>query len=314
MLASWALHRHDHANKALSLIGPHKVVELSTLCPYILENDANPMDALEGLFAMCEDVDCLVEVYAHSTAAAIEQYANPWVEYSPIKLSTTEFTRLAHTFWMLRVFYQLQLLFAHHESAQPFVQRFISDLQPWQVKQCLSVELFLASSGFSATSSVYTLIGNKNGARSGLQRTSRFFQSYIEVANVNMHDETKRRLTTFTLATYFVAERDLTPVPWLRSQPRLVMEVGREGFEYSVSQLRNDGWMIYESVRQHDPVRPQEYYQFFSNMGIFFWDLDRLADWELIDVECFPEIVHEFRNRLRIMAKHRYQDCCGCCW
>jgi hypothetical protein len=69
-------------------------------------------------------------VYAQSTAAAIEQLVNPWVEYSPMELSTTEFVRLAHTFWMLRVFYQLQLPFAHHESAQPFVERFISDLQP----------------------------------------------------------------------------------------------------------------------------------------------------------------------------------------
>jgi hypothetical protein len=311
---SWALYRHSHVDfnsqKAVALLGQYKVVEWSTLYPQILENDADSIEALEVLFRMCEDVHLLVEAYAQSTAAAIEQVVNPWVEYAPITLSITEFTRVASTFWMLSIFYQFQLLFAHHGTAQPSVDRFIGDLQPWQVQQCLSAELFLSSSGSGATSSVYTLIGDKYGVRSALSMTTQLFQIYREVTSLSLNLEIKWRLATFSHVNSIVAR---TCVPWLQIQPSLDVGVGREGFEHTTTHLRNDGWMLYELVRHINPVRSQQYHRLFMDLGILFWDLGRLVDWDFNDPDDFPSIVCLFEDRLKTMAMYRYRYTCRCC-
>ena len=265
---------------------------------------------------MCEDVGLLVKVYAQSTAAAIEQVVSPWVEYAPITLSTTELTRVASTFWMLRIFYQFQLLFARHETAQPSVRRFIADLQPWQVQQCLSVELFLSSSGFRALSSVYTLIGDKYRVRSALSRTSWLFQIYRDVTSLSLNLEVKWRFATFSHVNSMVRHISapaISSAPWLQTQQSLDVGVGREGSERTTSHLRNDGWMLYELVRHIDPVRSQQYHRIFMDLGILFWDLGRLVDWEFNNPTDFPDIVRLFQNRLETMAVYRYPYTCSCC-
>lgn len=320
--ASRALHYHSQADfdsqRTLALLEQSMATEWSTEHHHIPKDDVNPLKALDGLFAMCEDVNHLVEVYAQSTAAAIEQVVNPWAEYTPISLSTSEFTHIATTFWMLRVFYQLQLLSVHHEPAKAFVRAFINDLQPWQVQQCFSVEYFLGTSACSTYSStVYILIGDMNGTRSALSMTSCFLQDYYETTSFSI-GQGNRFLTTFTMAAAcFRAVRYSAAVipsaPWLRSQPDLGLDVSLEHVEHAASQLRNDGWSIYESLGHHDPARPQQHHQFFLHMGMFFWDPNRLEHWDFINPDDFPDIVCMFRASLDAMKSHRYWGRCVCC-
>ena len=317
--ASLALHRHDHADsdpqKAAALLEQYAVTGWLALSPRILENDTDPMEALEVLLDMCEDVNRLVEAYAQSSAATIEQVVNPWVEYAPITLSTTEFTRVASAFWMLRIFYQLQLLFTRHETVQHSVQEFISTLQPWQVEQCLSVELFLGSYGFKTTSPVCTLTGDKYGTGSVLSCKSWLLHAYREAVTLNINQVKRLRLTTFANASFRARSNSahvISTAPWLQIQQDLDVEVGREGFERTTSQLRNHGWMLYGLVRHIDPIDLQQYHQLFLDLGIFFWDMGRLVDWDFVDPDDFPDIVYLFRNRRRIVVMHRYRYPCGC--
>jgi hypothetical protein len=317
--ASWALHRHDHAEsdsqKAAALLKQYAVADWSALSPCILENNTDPTEALEVLLYMCEDVDRLVEAYAQNSAATIEQVVNPWVEYSPITLSTTEFTRVASAFWMLRIFYQVQLLFTRHETVQHSVQEFISTLQPWQVEQCLSVELFLGSYGFKTTSPTCTLIGGNYGAGPVLFCKSWLLHAYREAISLNINQVTKLCLTTFANASFgarIKSAHAISTAPWLQIQQDLDVEVVREGFERTTSQLRNHGWMLYGLVRHIDPVDPQQYHRLFLDLGMFFWDMGRLVDWDFVDPDDFPDIVRLFRNRPKILAMQRYRYPCGC--
>lgn len=302
--AAWAFHCVAPSDldpqKATTLLEHSSLAEWSMWYTRIPGHYDDPIDVLEGLLEMCEGVDNLVHTYAQSVAAAIETVVNPWVQIAPITLSTTEFARIASTFYMLTIFYQLQLKLTNHPTAAEYFQGFVRSLRPWQVEQGVSVEGFIHSCRFTVGSTVHALIGHKGNARLELTETSSFFRRYLEVMHMDYTQFGDWRPTTFSGAVRGVARRVLAPspavAPWNRLLDPLELQVGPP---HATSQLRNDGWIYFELVKQNVTINPQQYREFFLDLGIFFWDLHRLAEWDFIDPNEFPAIVCELRRRLR---------------
>lgn len=156
---------------------------------------------------------------------------------------------------------------------------------------------------------MYTLIGDKYGVRSALSKTSWLFQIYREVTRLRLNLEIKWRLATFSHVNPIVVRSSapaISSAPWWQIQHSLDVGVGREGFERTTNHLRNDGCMLYQLVRHTNPVRAQHYDWLFMDLGILFWDLGRLVDWEFNDPDVFPDIVRLFQDRLKAMTLYWY--------
>ncbi|KAF2791417.1 hypothetical protein K505DRAFT_326872 [Melanomma pulvis-pyrius CBS 109.77] len=296
--AAWALHCIDPSDldpqKATALLQHPSLTEWTMW--YTRYDD--PIDVLEGLLEMCEDVNDLVQTYAQRVSAAIEMFVNPWVQSAPITLSPTEFARIASTFYMLTIFYQLLLKLPNHPSAAEYFQTFVRNLRPWQVEQGVSIEAFIHSCRYRAGTTVHTLIRHQFSARFKLNKTSSFFQLFWEIMGLD-HTVPGGPPICFSEAVRGIRQ-NLAPspavVPWNRHLDPLELQVGPQ---HPTNQLRNDGWIYFKLVKQNVTIDLQQYRVFFLDLGIFFWDLDRLAEWGFIDPTDFPAIGRKLQRQLR---------------
>lgn len=323
LLASWELHNCDNAD-----FDPHKTSALFELAnitevwtstyPEILYGDNNPMEVLEGLGDLIEEVSTITEVYAQSANAVMEAFASPHVEADPITLSTTEYTRLACSFLMLKIFYQLHAKYKHLNQVNAFVPAFMRHLYPWQLEQILSVEAFLNNLDECLYPGLYSLVNEKHAAKEVIEKKSLYVRNYFDVAG-NAHDY--GMLSNVSLVTFNAAKNSLLLGVHQGRNPisRNLFFLDAPKLSHDSTQLRNHGWIYFEVVNKEHSITYQQYRDMFLQLGVFFWDQDRLAKWDLADSRSFPTAIKMLQERTDQAYEKRvhmveYTYCrMGCC-
>lgn len=327
--ASWALHGVDNdqfdTDKTVALIQRTNIVEdWSTVYPSILHQDDDPFETLEGLMDLHDEVAFAAQLYAQCIHAVMETVNDPYVEILPVVLSTTEYTRVASSLWVLKVYYQLQLKFAGHPWQIEFEPAFMSHLRPWQVEQVSSVERLLQSLDTGGDSTLKTLTGTRYASKKLLSEQSLYFHNYFDVAGYNRRSADilapgARSIIAFSQAAKRYSHTG--SVGWAQfpyNGPHFTAALSAR-----VTHLRNHGWMYFESVvssKTRLSLSEQRYLEFFLDLGILIWDTERLLRYDLADPRGFwpacvalRERLQEARNRrnrmhMGIALSRSYQD------
>ncbi|KAF2190398.1 hypothetical protein K469DRAFT_384137 [Zopfia rhizophila CBS 207.26] len=326
LLLSFALYRTDDCDfdpyKTKAFLEERNLLEERAVIPRcILAYDDDPMEILEELTDFCNEVDEITDLFAQSVNAAVETFDNPGAEIRPIVLSTAEYIRIAGSFWILKLYYQLHLKFArlYNNGQSGFIEwitHFVHCLRSWQVEQVLSVQLFIESCGTFSASAMYGLIDEKYNSRERLQEQSSYFRN-LATANRSLCNPAPYTTGVYYPISFERAARmrffgyGPRASPW-NSIPRVCPEDTLRPREVIG---RNHGWILFETVRKNGDIFPSSYRHLFLDLGVFFWDQDRLMLWGLADPSDISTICASFKERIRqahaqfeVMNFHDYQD------
>lgn len=317
--ASWALHNVNNndfdPDKTLAFLDQTKITEdWSILYPYILRSKDDPMEALERLIDLHEEISTVVELYAKSVNAIVETFVNPYVLTTPITLSTAECNRIACGFWLLKIFYQFQLKFARYNQANDFIRTFMEQLSPWQVEQGLSIECFLQSSCWYGHYDPYILVDERMPTREDLSEQYLYVRNYFKVTNELPRPSLTPGImqpTFFSRATRYYSYGFHEGWDQL---PRLSAYSDAECSSVT-NQLRSHGWTYFESAVRAHTIPGNTYRQFFLGLGMFFWDKDRLEAWELANPRHFTTVVKALSQRLteaKLYWERKMHEHCTC--
>jgi hypothetical protein len=323
LLASWELHNCESVDfdphKATLLFEYANITETwANTYPEILYGDNNPIKVLEGLEDLHEEVSTISEIYAQSANAVMEAFASPHVEAKPITLSTTEYTRLACSFLMLKIFYQLHTKYTHHNQVNAFISAFMRHLYPWQIEQIMSVEAFLNRLDDCLYPGLYSLVNEKHAAKEVIEKKSLYVRNYLEEAG-NASDFHGFPYNTRPITFNAAKNTLLLGVHQRRNplSPNLFLDTPK--LSDDSTQLRNHGWIYFEAANKASSITYQQYRDMFLQLGVFFWDQGRLAKWDLADPTGFPNAMKMLKERMDQAYEKRvhmveYTYCAmGCC-
>jgi hypothetical protein len=305
--ASWALYNVDpllfDPDKAIVLLGKVGLArDWSTHYPYILERDDDPWQTLEDLLDLIEDIDVVVDVYAQSMNALVEVFVNPFVEPLSVELSREEYSRIASSFLLLKIFYQHQQHFAYHKRSNIFFRTFFQDLDPWQVEQTVAVEYYLQTISNLRGTSLNNLIEEKHRSKDILSERSLYIRDYLSKIDIftvdfcSLDEDVNKKWVSFSRASRHYWPHSMFSV-W-RTPPQLLPD-----FDHAtarVQPLYSHGWEYCEYLRRALPYSEQDlnYQHFFLGLGIFFWDQDRLDYWGIIDFSEFLDMMEVLHERM----------------
>ncbi|KAF2464821.1 uncharacterized protein BDR25DRAFT_306939 [Lindgomyces ingoldianus] len=303
--ASWALHclaegEFDPVG-AKAFLERRNLVKQPIAYPHILKSFSDPMDALDEFLDFKAEIDIIVERYAESVNAIMETFVNPDVEIQPITLSGAEYARISEAFLILKLYYQFQLKFKRAEKFGdgPFTWEpdFTSCLYPWQVEQVLSVDWFLQSYGHTCSSAFYGLISEWYSSQERLEEESSYFRHFKRaISNVEAYYPANPHFVPFRLAARYFSSM----APWRLNSEAFdspTQGPSEELLGTTENTTPSHGWIYFKSVRQPHQIPEAIYGQLFLELGIFFWDQDRLAEWNLADPNEFKDVLVAFETR-----------------
>ncbi|KAF1851787.1 uncharacterized protein K460DRAFT_391999 [Cucurbitaria berberidis CBS 394.84] len=293
---SWALHKtrlQDFDSKeTLNLLRSTDLLCWAPTSQRIFGDSDVQLGTIHDFIDLYVEVDVAVELVAQGLNATMEALVNPRAVVAPVVLSTTEYTRIACSLFIVKIYCQLQTKFIHHcRGRTEFPAAFMTSLKPWQVQQAMSVEQFLQACIHSFDFAIYRVIEKKHMCFQSLSEKSSYFQKYLEV-----QDSIASHAGLPSFIDKFSSAASRLPHPLLLHPQSMgsLSDVGHPPKSSQiVTQLRNHGWIIYMSgiadgTIEYDPSR------LLTTVGLLFWDQDRLMGWSIVDQGDVATIDDEF--------------------
>ncbi|KAF2257369.1 hypothetical protein BU26DRAFT_499878 [Trematosphaeria pertusa] len=308
--ASWALHNVEDPDfdsvHALARLRSTDLIDYSPVDVHVLFEEDHPLDVLYAFVDLHEEVQQAVQLYAQCINAVTQILVNPWAQVTPVILSPSEYARIASAFWTLKIFYQLDRKFFHYRENHELRQVFVSKLRPWQLEQVWSVEQFLQDCMTGRLSPFYRVIDKESPPKELLLEHSLYFRNYCRLQyqlSSELFPFGQDRFRQTVQASR--AAQQLISASWNRAS----WEVDLEPVPSSAyDQLRNHGWLCYDSVLKSSWIPSFKLLLFFSDFGLFFWDYERLAQLNLAEPsECIIAL-EDFQQRVaeasRLARRH----------
>ena len=151
--------------------------------PNLLGSMDDPLESLECIIDLYDEVASVTQMYAQRVSAVVEVFVNPHVVTPSMSLSDTEHSRIAASFWILKIFYEFQRRFAFHGRHNVFIPAFMSQLAPWQIEQALAIEWFLQSSCMFGDSPLCVYLDAKYVSGERLMDQSMYVQNYFKITS-----------------------------------------------------------------------------------------------------------------------------------
>ncbi|CAO2651207.1 Nn.00g095040.m01.CDS01 [Neocucurbitaria sp. VM-36] len=302
---SWALHNVSNEDfdsaKTLEILQRMDLLDWPLTYPRVLTDKDDPLDTIHALIDFSIEVDVAVGLVAQGMNASMEAFVNPFVVVAPVVLSSTEHVRITCSLFILKIYYQLQLKFNHdaHDWSSQFPAPFLRALKPWQVEQAASVDQFLQAVNNSYEHAAHKMIDKRYMCLECLSEKSLYFRNFFA---------TVIRLTPYSGALSFTkaAMRFRWPrPPWIR-EPSDLGHASR--VSQVATQLRNHGWMIYRSFPINVRRYCCNYHELMQDVGLFFWDHDRLVKWDFLEKDDITTTYKDFERRLERHRANRYRD------
>lgn len=232
---------------------------------------SDPLKALELLLDFYMEVHDAANLYGQCMVVAVDMFHDPTIQTLPVTLSDAEHSRIACALWVIKIYRQLR----HYRD---FTNDFMNNLKSWQIEQAVSIETKLQMDEDSPGE----LLDYSGPMNAGL--LERLLQSPY-VKNVIMVsiplDGPGSTIHDFSFAASFMRRR--TNVEWLRAG----FEAGCDAELSSLAiQLRNHVWTSQDLTMHTTPrMRSKRYRNLCRHLGLYFWDYDRLADWQIADAD-----------------------------
>lgn len=277
---SWALqnlsNEHFLVDMTLERLRSTDLLEWSLLYPRILDENDDALHVAYGLIDLYVEVDVAAGLVAQGMHAAMETCVNPYVVVAPLVLSSTEKFRFVCSLFVAKIYFQLEQKFRHSDDGQsskvPVL--FMRGLEPWLVEQAVSVEVFLCNCRDSHDFTVYTVIDQRYTCMESLSEKTLYFRKFFQATgNTVYRGWFRNRLSALRTA---LGGR-FNDIPHSSTAPDVT------------TQFSSPGWILYRTPRFH---RHQEYFC----LGVFFWDQDRLTQWDIVDHKDITMAMEEFRN------------------
>ncbi|ORY07912.1 hypothetical protein BCR34DRAFT_616535 [Clohesyomyces aquaticus] len=296
--ASLALDRVNKHNfdpdEAKEFLQQSNLIKRPALHRRIIGRKDDPMDTLEDFLDSRLELEDIVERYAESVHAAMETFMNPHIRIPIMKLSASERMRMMEGFMILKVYYQFKIRFLHAEKFMEaplsWEPDFLHCLFPWQIAQTLSVESWLQHCGRESSSAFYGLISDRYSSRDTLIQESSYVGKFEEIRGGIWPREIPLRAATM---------RPWTAVP---NGHKPYFQVRPEDSQESMAS--SPGWVYFQGVGNAAGCDQHTYRRLFEDLGIFFWDLNRLARWRIRDPNQFPEVLELFLERETLARRY----------
>lgn len=262
----------------------------------------DPLDLLGCLVDVRMEIDIAVNIVAQGMNASMDTLAFPSVLRPPVVLSNTEHMRFSCAVLVHQIHFQLWdgLKSCGQHNTNEFSRSFIHSLQPWLRSQVLSIERFYYACFDDArcNSSILSLIDKKYTCTADLLKKSAFICDF-------------QRATTHCGTLYHAAMhpggfgQQLSPhcrgQVFCPRQPEV-----DDGTAASPSlRLQNVAWdFLLSPGLDLDGVGGYYFLcRSVPNLGVLFWDDERLADLDIVLPHNLVAIHAEMVKRLRNAAK-----------
>ncbi|EUC28105.1 hypothetical protein COCCADRAFT_110003 [Bipolaris zeicola 26-R-13] len=241
-----------------------------------LRSGDDVLDYMRSLVDIYVEVDVAADIVAQGMNAAMQIYIDPQVAVTPVVLSVAEHTRLVCALLIVKIHYQLRSKFEPDGpmSARDFATAFMQTLAPWQMAQSSSVEGFLDSCQKYPGGLFNEIIDKRYTCCECLLQRSSYLRNYSRDVAVDRY-----KGHAFAGDTSFPRYSPAAEVE-RRRIGRRESWAGRVGdAQHPATQLRNHGWMMYDTISPGDMMRRHLVWR----VGMLFWDQSRLADWGMVD-------------------------------
>jgi hypothetical protein len=326
---AWALHDVSKegfdAENALDLLRYNELHEWPIMFPRLFTTTDDPLESIRGLIDLYVEVNSAAELVAQAMNAVTEAFVNPHVVMAPIMLSETEHTRIISALLTVRIYYQLRSKFGPvREIDTPacnFPRTFIQSLNPWQVEQAVSVEGFVEKCLKPNTPYILKAIDSKYRCWECFSAKSTYFRKYKNATAIDDDFSTSvvmgydsqgvaiyNRPLSLSVAARNRNYPNMQP-PWNYNDDMCLST--------EVPQLRNHGWTLYNSIGLYGSMRRHHHEREFLALGMFFWDQDRLASWNLLDLDDIKTLHNCIGRKLEYFSNlHSFESGwfgCRCC-
>lgn len=282
---------------------------------------SDSLGLLYKLADFMEDIDEVVAAYADARLALMDTVSAPDADHRSIPLSSDEYARLASTFMLLHIDDKsLQSQVAYRPRSR---RSFIDTLPIWQVEQMNAAAEFLQLAGRRG-GLIYNLIDAKYNSRSHLHDVSRFAWTYNTNGGLIWDGSAMSYENGYLTLDAQIAHSNghVSAVPYILGthqpyydlhSPRslfprhlgtvLIMPTQGDDFCSSSSTPTNTpsiphapipappAWTFLKSLSITADVSRSVYTDIFVELGLFFWDVDRLWQMGIGDVEDFGDVV-----------------------
>jgi hypothetical protein len=304
---AWALHnvsKEDFdAENALDLLRYNGLHDWPIMFPQLFTTTDDPLESIQGLIDLYVEVDSAAGLVAQGMNAVMEAFRNPYVVVAPITLSDTEHTCIVCALLTVRIYYQLRSKFgpvhALDTPACNFPRTFIQSLKPWQVEQAVSVEGFVDKCLKPNTAYIYEVIDSKYRCWEYFSARSPYFRKYKNATALD-NDFQEVAIDNRPLSFSSAVRNRNYPnmqLPWYYDENRHVST--------EMSQLRTHGWVLFNSIGLVATMRRHHYERAFLALGMFFWDQNRLASWELIELDDIKRLHNDIDRKLKYFSNLR---------
>jgi hypothetical protein len=193
---------------------------------------------------------------------------------------------------VVRIYYQLRSKFGLVQDidtpAHEFPHTFIRSLKPWQIEQAVYVEGFVDVCLRRNAAYLYQVINSRYRCMECLSAKSSYFRKYRQVAIADDLEPMKAILVDLNRRTIHRRPVSFSVAASIRNHPTIQPPwnyIANNSLSsedsHPITQLHIDGWLLYNSIGQHGHLR---FSRMFLSLGLFFWDQDRLASWDLVSL------------------------------
>ncbi|KAH6618762.1 hypothetical protein C7974DRAFT_400829 [Boeremia exigua] len=268
---SWGL-QNDGFNWGLitDLLEVSDIFEWHCKLPAFRPLTSDPLEALQVLLDFYMEVDDAADLFGQCMVFGVEKFLDPTVQSSPVILSSTERTRIACALWVLKIFLQVQTSPHKPPGLDPrhSAHAFFENLQPWQIDHILSLESKLQVGEYPLNTLLFY------AGPTDVYFSERLIGSQY-VTNVFNRCTRPGGPCLFRVYCLHTARR---------SQYRRCGDGYYPGPSSMATQLRNHTWNSKE-LAQHtfSAFRSDRYRNRCQQLGLSFWDYERLAQWQIAD-------------------------------
>ncbi|KAJ4305431.1 hypothetical protein N0V90_000962 [Kalmusia sp. IMI 367209] len=254
------------------------------------------LQVLWELADIMNEIDEAVKLYADSVLAIMDTVSRPNARHTTIGLSSTEYARIASAFLLLKTYMQ-------YRNVGGDASTFMDTLQFWQAEQIVTVNKFLERvdrCSRTSGSALYYLVDHKYRSDVHLRRVSLYVKKYLRSG--------PRPLPSLYL---HLRRGDMSQWPFhtYATRPRFSMLAGHDGVEVPPTANSDDvsmskdsspshGWNFLQSLTGDKEVSDRVYHHIFLDLGILFWDQDRLRQMYMGSTSTFQTLVERVEEAL----------------
>lgn len=299
---AWALHTTPEVdqdiNIGIELFANGKATDDGDIDIRSVFNGENPLLIADGLVELYQEIHVATNLYAQSLDAAMETFVNPWTEIKMATLSPAEYCRVASTVLMLRIFYQLQLKCSHQQDAMSTYRAFLAHLDQWEIEQLAALDEFLKCVRLGTPSDAYYRL---NLDHIVLSKKSIYVQRYLQTFESGDTDESPSIISRVLFSGS--ARSHLRGLPY-QQLPRLqttgtideALTLMNAEDVASCRPSRTLGWFLHHC--SNPDWSDWKRYQWFVDLGMFFWDHQRLENWCILHQPTYDSMFSKFEDHL----------------